>query len=314
MTYSTKVVQKKFATITCKTKMKFNQIAKSSAAALLSTSVACPTYAFQPLATLSHHFITSRGIATRSHLHAPLHHDDAFPHSHIPQRQNYQFHPTRLYGSKKEGEKKSFLEQAADKVKSILPFSKSKSQMTKKEEAKQDVSTAIDTMLKDAPLGVRMFGKMMKPMVGSLVGGMAQAMEDQQRQMSDLLSDARNYIVQDPNAVQLLGEPVEIGSPFSQSSSTMSVNGQTRTNLQASFEVRGGRGVGVASISSVDGRIENLTLNVGGRNIRVDVTKSGSYNSADVSWDSGMKSGGTGKTGKKFKDEDVIDVEFVEKK
>jgi hypothetical protein len=123
-----------------------------------------------------------------------------------------------------------------------------------------------------------MFGKMMKPIVGKLIGGMAQAMEEQQKQMSEMLLDARNYIVQDPNAVQLLGEPVEMGSPLSQSSSSMSVNGETRSNLQASFEVRGGRGTGIATISAVNGRIENLSLKIDGRNIAVDVTKRGDGN------------------------------------
>jgi hypothetical protein len=165
-----------------------------------------------------------------------------------------------------------------------------------------------------------MFGKMMKPIVGKLIGGMAQAMEEQQKQMSEMLLDARNYIVQDPNAVQLLGEPVEMGSPLSQSSSSMSVNGETRSNLQASFEVRGGRGTGIATISAVNGRIENLSLKIDGRNIAVDVTKRGdaSYQSANESssWDYGTNKSTPGSIGKNrnVKDDDVIDAEFVEKK
>jgi hypothetical protein len=256
-------------------------------------------------------------------------------HSSQPQSQS-QLHPctyqhtyqsthTRLYGtrSSKDDEKnKSFLQKAADKVKSINPFSKKSSSaaLTKKEQAKEDVSTSIDTILKDAPLGVRMLGQMIKPMIGSLVGGMAQAMEEQQKQMSDMLDDARSYIVQDPAAVQLLGEPLEVGSPFSQSSSTMSVNGETRTNLQASFEVRGNRGSGVATIASSNGRIENLSLNVNGRNMAIDVTKRGgaSFQSTESSssWSSSgspKQSDGIGKN-RSMRDDDVIDAEFVEKK
>ena len=163
-----------------------------------------------------------------------------------------------------------------------------------------------------------MLGQMIKPMVGSLVGGMAQAMEEQQKQMSEMLDDARSYIVQDPAAVQLLGEPLEVGSPFSQSSSTMSVNGETRTNLQASFEVRGDRGSGVATIASSNGRIENLSLNVNGRNMAIDVTRRGgaSFQSTDSasSWSGSPKrSDGIGKN-RSMSDDDVIDAEFVEKK
>ena len=54
----------------------------------------------------------------------------------------------------------------------------------------------------------------------------------------------------------------------------MSVNGESRTNLQASLEVRGSRASGVATIASANGRIENLSLNVGGRSIQVETTQS----------------------------------------
>jgi len=159
---------------------------------------------------------------------------------------------------------------------------------------------------------------------------MAQAMEEQQQQLTNVIQDARNLIVQDPAAVQLLGEPVEMGStPFSQSSSTMSVNGETRSNVQASLEVRGGRTSGVVTISSVNGKIESLMLNVEGRNIAVDVTKSAgsgtgagtgtdaSYTVTGSSFDSASSSssssGGIGKN-RNVKDDDIIDAEFVEKK
>ena len=165
---------------------------------------------------------------------------------------------------------------------------------------------------------------------------MAQAMEEQQQQLTNVIQDARNLIVQDPAAVQLLGEPVEMGStPFSQSSSTMSVNGETRSNVQASLEVRGGRASGVVTVSSVNGKIESLMLNVGGRNIAVDVTKSAgsgtgtgagtgtgtgtdaSYTVTGSSFDSASSSssssGGIGKN-RNVKDDDIIDAEFVEKK
>ena len=157
---------------------------------------------------------------------------------------------------------------------------------------------------------------------------MAQAMEEQQQQLTNVIQDARNLIVQDPAAVQLLGEPVEMGStPFSQSSSTMSVNGETRSNVQASLEVMGGRASGVVTVSSVNGKIESLMLNVGGRNIAVDVTKSAgsgtgtgtdaSYTVTGSSFDSASSSssssGGIGKN-RNVKDDDIIDAEFVEKK
>lgn len=171
-------------------------------------------------------------------------------------------------------------------------------------------------MLKDAPLGIRMMGKLMTPVVGNLVSGMAAAMEEQQQQMSDIIVDAKSYIVQDPEAAELLGEPVEIGNPFSQSSSTMTINDKTQSSLQASMEVRGNRGAGVATISAIDGRIDNLFLNINGRNIAVDITKRAAFNQGDYEYaskQSGKHSGGQGRNRNKNMD-NVIDAEFVDKK
>lgn len=149
-------------------------------------------------------------------------------------------------------------------------------------------------------------------------------MEKQQQEMSDLIISARGFIVQDANALQLLGETIEMSSaPLSQSSSMMSVNGKTRTSVQASFEVAGSSGSGVATMEAVDGQIENLYLNVNGRNLVVDVTrKAGSFSSStstigdDASWNSKTNNkarDGIGKNRNRGKD-DVIDAEFVDKK
>ena len=246
---------------------------------ILLLSTADPTRAFQQSAFSSATRSSSNGhniITKNPHHPTLLTYQGQFDGSSQPTATlRHQYHSSRLSASGKNNEEEeSFLEKAVGKVKSIFPFSKSKSQMTRKEKAKDEFSNSIDTMLKDAPLGMKMFGQIMKPMVSGLVGGMAQAVEEQQEQMSEMLSDARNCIRQDSAAVQLLGgEPIELGSPFSQSSSTMSVNGESRTNLQASLEVRGSRASGVATIASANGRIENLSLNVGGRSIQVETTQ-----------------------------------------
>ncbi len=215
---------------------------------------------------------------------------------------------TRLFGTND----KSFFGKVGDTVRSMLPFGSKKGELTKKEQAKQDVSSSIDTVLKDAPLGVRMMGKLIKPLVSSVAGNIAQAMEEQSRQMSDLLGDARGLIVQDSRALDNLGEPIEMGSPFSQSSSTMSVNGKTRSSIQASFEVRGSRGSGVATMTATDGQIDQLSLNVNGRNLSIDTSpSSSSWSSASVASEGGS-SRGIGQNSRK--NDDIIDAEFVDKK
>lgn len=195
--------------------------------------------------------------------------------------------------------------------------------ITKKEQTKQDVSSSIDTMLKDAPLGVRMMGKMVKPLISSVAGNLAQAMEEQTRSMNEVLDNARDLIVRDGRAIEFLGEPIEVGSPFSQSSSSISVNGKTSSSIQATVEVRGSRGTGVATISATDGQIQSLNLNVAGRNIPIDTIPSA--NASADSWTSSSSSSSQSFVGSKSKrsdglgtnsrgDDNIIDVEFVDKK
>jgi len=228
----------------------------------------------------------------------------------------YQHSGSRLFFSRdnsrnsNDDEDKSFLGKVKNLVPSFLKPKKDTGRLTQREKAKDQVSSSIDTMLKDAPLGVRMMGKMIKPIISSAVGSLAEAVEEQSRQMSDLLDDARMYIVSDQVAISELGEPIEVGSPFSQSSSTMSVNGKTKSSINASFEVRGTRGSGIATIDATDGKISSLSLNVNGRRFNIDVT--GGPKSTTVGG-SAKRGSGLGKN-RVFNDDDIIDAEFVEKK
>jgi hypothetical protein len=207
---------------------------------------------------------------------------------------------------------KSLVEKTKDKIKNLVPsFLKPKSMLTKKEKAKEEASSAIDTMLKDAPLGIRMMGKMVSPIISSVAGNMANALEEQSRQMNQMLDDARMYIVSDMSAIQELGEPIEVGSPFSQSSSNMSVNGKMSSSLNASFEVRGSRGSGVATMNATNGKIGSLALNINGRNLKINV--SGSPSKTTFGSSSSKQGSGIGKN-RGFSDDDIIDAEFVEKK
>ncbi len=232
---------------------------------------------------------------------------------------NARSNPTRLFFSQRNDnnkEDKSIFQKATDSIKNLVPsFLRPKSsQITQRQKAKDQVSSSIDTMLKDAPLGIRMMGKMMAPIVSSVAGSLAEAMEEQSRQISDILDDAKMYIVSDKVAIQELGEPIEVGMPFSQSSSTTSINGQTRSSINASFEVRGSRGSGVASIEASNGNIDQLVFNVNGRRVYVDVRGKPSRTVVDVGTSSSSKRGsGLGKN-RVIKDDDIIDAEFVEKK
>ena len=219
---------------------------------------------------------------------------------------------SRLYSSWKDPSENddSIVKKAGKKLKSFLPKflggKEDEAQLAKKQ-AKSEISSGINTMLKDAPLGLRMIGKMAAPIIGSVVGQMASAMKEQSRQVGDALEDAKSFIVRDETACRLLGEPISVDPPFSQSSSSMSVNGQSSMTIQAQFQVQGSMVAGVATMEARDGEIVGLTLNVNGRNISIDVSGKGTKVSVVGS------TSGVGKNRKKSKDDDIIDVEFCDK-
>merc|ERR1712232_873290 len=125
-------------------------------------------------------------------------------------------------------------------------------------------------------------------------------MGEQARQVEDLINDARFLLINDARVVNLLGEPIEVGMPFQQSSSSVNINGQQKTSVQASFQVQGPRGGGVATLSASGGgsaSIEQLTLNAGGRVINVDLSGRGG----------GPGPGPGGPARGKFNEDDIID-------
>jgi hypothetical protein len=199
---------------------------------------------------------------------------------------------------------KSFITRALDKIKSMVPFLKDEKQkkadIIRKQSADR-VSSEIDRMFQDAPLGLRMIGKMMSPLIGSLAGGLVEAAREQSRQMDELLNECENLIAADYLARQELGDIIDIGSPFSQASSTVSVNGVTRKKIEAKFEVRGSKGGGVGILYASERGIDNLLVTVNGRTLNIDTSgrirteKSKSY------------------LGKNKGKDDIIDAELVEK-
>ncbi|KAL3788705.1 hypothetical protein ACHAW5_010568 [Stephanodiscus triporus] len=163
----------------------------------------------------------------------------------------------------------NLMRKGADKVKSFLPsFLRSKDEKRAdviRREREGEISGGINAMLKDMPLPVRALGRIVSP----LLARAAEEMAEQSRQAQDILEEARLRSASDPDVVETLGEPVRAGRPFSQSSSSISINGRTTTTVKASFPVTGKRGEGIATMESSDGEIRSLTVNVNGRNISV---------------------------------------------
>jgi hypothetical protein len=214
------------------------------------------------------------------------------------------------------GKLQKWFSKASDKVKSFLPswastgtkqrsskstlFDDSSSSSIEKQSAynrqkqqtaRDEISSSLDSLFQDSPLGMRLMGNMIvKPLFRNLAGSLVQTMQDQQREMDDLLAQARTLISSDKNLVKSLGgEPIQVKPPFSQSSSssTVSVSGsgsggfsrnrmETKSRIEASFEVMGGNtgwnaGGGIATMVAVNGIMERLYVNLQGRYYEVNV-------------------------------------------
>jgi len=244
-------------------------------------------------------------------------------------------HQTRLFSSRRgydwdpdedrRPEEKNALEKAADSVKGLIPDGIKKALPKKwfqsdeekragieRKRRQDEISGALDQTLKDAPLGVRLMGKAAGKIFSQVASGLAETMEEQSRQMEELLEDARSYIVADGMASSVLGEPITVGMPFSQSSSTSIINGAKSINVQASFEVAGSRSAGVATMVANGSGVQRLRLDVAGRSFEID-TRGGRPSSGGgyVSGQGPSKSTSGGKG--KIIDAEIIDAEYREK-
>lgn len=185
--------------------------------------------------------------------------------------------------------------KGAGKLKSLLPFSKSEEEK-RADLIKKETKNEINTMLKDLPLPFRMMGRMVAPLLAQAAGEIA----EQSKLAQDMLDEARIRLVNDPVVAEMLGEPLQVGQPFSQSSSTTVINGKSSARVQSSFRVQGPKGAdGIATMEANNGEISSLAVNVNGRIISV----------------SGLRGGGSafGKSSSK-KNDNIIEAEIVEKK
>mmetsp|Transcript_11910 Transcript_11910/g.23980 ORF Transcript_11910/g.23980 Transcript_11910/m.23980 type:complete len:307 (-) Transcript_11910:2043-2963(-) len=192
----------------------------------------------------------------------------------------------------------NILKKAGSKIKSIIPFGSKTEEEKLAKQRKAEIKGGINTMLKDMPLPVRLMGRMVAPLLSKAADQIA----EQSRQAADMMEEARARIVNDPAVTSKLGEPVQVGQPFSQSSSTMVINGKSSARIKISFQVGGPYGNGVATMESADGEIVNLVVNVNGMNINVG---SGGYKFGSSSPTSSSSSSKKG---------DIIEAEIIEKK
>lgn len=195
-------------------------------------------------------------------------------------------------------------------AKSFLPkkwfgSQEEKAQLARKKEVKDQVKGSMEELLKDAPLGVRMMGKMVAPLMGNLASTMAEGFAEQQRTTETLLEDAQRYIMNDPNVVNAMGTPIQLGMPFSQSSSMSSVNGQTQSRVELALNIAGSKRSGIARILATNDGIAQLIVESGGKvfNVSLQKSKLGGSSSAKRKFGSGGAAG----------DDNIIEAEIIDK-
>merc|ERR1712003_475662 len=135
-------------------------------------------------------------------------------------------------------------------------------------------------------------------MVSPLLARAAEEVAEQTRQTQDVLEDARVRVMNCQALARELGSPIQIGQPFSQSSSTVVINGRSSARVQAAFQIVGPRGSGVCQAESSNGEITSLIVNVNGRTLSINCAARGS-------------SYGIGSLSKS--DGDIIEAEIIDK-
>ena len=219
------------------------------------------------------------------------------------------------YSSKDSGEENGIISSVGNAVKSILPKSwfeskEEKEAKLRQKQLKQDMAGSIQEMFKDAPLGIRMMGKMVAPMISGMASTLAEGLAEQQKTTEKLLEDATGYIVNDPDVLSALGgEPIRVGSPFSQSSSTTSINGKMQSRIELGVPVSGRSGSGTARILSTQDGISSIQVEVMGRVMNVSTIQR-------VGGGSRKRSGGPRRSGgysSSGNDDNIIEAEIIDK-
>lgn len=100
---------------------------------------------------------------------------------------HWKHHDSRLYFSSQKGnnDEGGLFSKVGSAVKSVLPkkwfgTDEEKEKIQKRKEVKQQISGGLDQVLKDAPLGLRMMGKMISPIMSAAASTMAESMREQQ--------------------------------------------------------------------------------------------------------------------------------------
>ena len=153
---------------------------------------------------------------------------------------------------------------------------KEKLEIERKKEVKSKIQGELNDLLKGAPLPIRTFVKYaVAPMLGKLASKVAEGVEAQRKTMEKILDDTRSYLLNDDEITNLLGVPIQLGTPFAQSSSSASINGRRQTRIEFSLEVSGPKNNGVVRVLATGEGIGQLLVESTGKIYNIDISSKG---------------------------------------
>lgn len=225
-------------------------------------------------------------------------------HDFLNRRERRGYSSTRLLAS---GKGNGIVSRLGRIVRRILPTRIFGTQEEKAQLAqRREVQGQLNQALKEAPFAVRALGRLVAPLISGVASQLAESVAAQQRTIQEVLDDARRYLINDPSAIQLLGEPIALGAPISQSSASSSINGKSQTRIDLILPVKGSRGSGTLRLVATQDGISQMLLDAGGQSINVSMQSpsiSGSRSSSKFS--SSSKTNG---------DDNIIEAEIIDKK
>ena len=153
---------------------------------------------------------------------------------------------------------------------------KEKLEIERKKEVKSKIQGELNDLLKGAPLPIRTFVKYaVAPMLGKLASKVAEGVEAQRKTMEKIVDDTRSYLLNDDEITNLLGVPIQLGTPFAQSSSSASINGRRQTRIEFSLEVSGPKNNGVVRVIATGEGIGQLLVESTGKIYNIDISSKG---------------------------------------
>ena len=120
---------------------------------------------------------------------------------------------------------------------------------------------------------------MMDQFSSQMESAMINARGDQPLDEARMMNDALDYLVSDPEVSNVLGGSVQLGLPFSRSSSSAMIDGVSKSRLQLGIPIRGSRGEGQVRLLADDRGIMRLEVGANGRVIDVNLGSSRRSNS-----------------------------------